>query len=171
MLIGAMPRHGATVEYPSSDEAGPERPSARNPRRVAVVFEPGRGGLAALEHAAQLLAERPTELTVLALAPQEPLPRCGGPSPDAYNCAVIEQASSDLDQAAHRLGGAGDGARFRMLIERIDPSLEAWIAENAFELVVLPARPPPLGSPRHPAARRIRRHALAEVRVISPGLR
>jgi hypothetical protein len=84
---------------------------------------------------------------------------------------VIEQVTADLDQAAHRLGNAGDGARFRVLIERIDPALEAWIADNAFELVLLPARPRPLGRPRHPAARRIRRRALAEVRVLKPGPR
>jgi hypothetical protein len=140
------------------------------PRRVAVLFEPGRGGIAALAHAARLVVEHPTELTVLALAPQERPPRCGGASPDAYNCAVLDQASRDLRQAAEQLGNAGEDARYRILIERRDPPIEAWIAENEFELVLLPARRRALASSRHPAAQRIRRHTPAEVRVISAGL-
>jgi hypothetical protein len=166
----AMPRHGATVERPSSPEAGHGTRWGQNPRRVAVLFEPGRAGVAALEYAAGLLAEGETELTVLALAPQLPRPRCGGHSPEAYNCAVIEHASSELDEAAHQLSAVA-GARFRVLIEHDDSALEVWIAENAVELVVLPARRRALGPPRHPAAQRIRRHAPAEVRVISPGRR
>jgi hypothetical protein len=166
-----MARHGAIAEGPSSREAGSGTSSEQNPRRVAVVVEPGRRGTSALAHAARLVAERPTELTVLVLAPQEPPPRCGGASPDAYNCAVLDQVSSELHDAARRLGGAGDGARFRMLIERRDPPLATWIAQTAIELVLLPARRRGLRSLRHPEARRIRRHALAEVRVVSPGPR
>jgi hypothetical protein len=80
MIIGVMLRYDATVERPSSRGTGSGAPE-RSPRRVAVVFEPGRGGVAVLEHAARLVAERPTELTVLALAPQGTPPRCGRPFP------------------------------------------------------------------------------------------
>jgi hypothetical protein len=134
------------------------------------VFEPGRNGIAALEHAVELLAERPTELTVLALAPQERAPRCGGTSPEALNSAVRDQVLAELHETVELLGSAADGARFRMLIERTDPPIQTWISENEFDLVLLPARRA-LGSPRHPAARRIRRQSPAEVRVISAARR
>lgn len=163
----AMVRHGAIAEDRCSREAQSGAASEQVPRRVAVVVEAGRRGTAALAYAAALVAERPTELTVLVLAPQEPPPRCCGASPDAYNCAVIDQVSAELHDAARQLGGAGDGARFRMLIEGRDPPLATWVAQNGIELVLLPARRRGLRSPRHPQARRIRRQAPAEVRVVS----
>jgi hypothetical protein len=137
---------------------------------VAIVFEPGRNGVAVLEQAVDLLAERPTELTILALAPQERAPCCGGTSPEALNSAVRDQVLAELHETVNLLGPAADGARFRMLTERADPPIQKWISENEFDLVLLPARRA-LGSPSHPAARRIRRESPAEVRVISAARR
>jgi hypothetical protein len=159
-----------TIEHRPAAEEISAQPYARfrkHPLRVAVVYEPGRRGTAALGAAVELTARTASELTVLALAPQARALQCTGPSPQAYNCAVIEHAASELNDAARELGPEHDGARFRMLIQGLDPAIERWVVENDIDVVLLPGRWRGLGPPRHPAARAIRRRTGAEVRVIS----
>jgi hypothetical protein len=50
----------------------------------------------------------------------------------------------------------------------VDPPLDAFAAMDAFDLVLLPARRWALRAGLHPAASRLTRTALAEVRVIDP---
>lgn len=170
VIIGVMPRRGVMLEHGSSHEVGSDAPPRHEPRRLAVVFEPGRNGVAALAEAVDLLTERPTELTVLVVAPQERATCCGGASPDALNAAVRDQVLAELHESVGLLGPAADGARFRMLVERTDPTIEEWVSDNEFELVLLPARRG-IRFRSHPAARQIRRRSPTEVRVISAARR
>jgi hypothetical protein len=134
--------------------------------RVAVLFERGRNGASALCEASELAARSGAELTVIVLASQVTASRrCGG-SPEAYNCAVLDAASSELHDAAHD-PSVRDGTRFRMLIEGHDPPLKTWLAQGGFDLMLLPSRRRVLRSPGHPAARGLRQLARCDVRVVT----
>jgi hypothetical protein len=141
--------------------------SIRSGSGVAILFEPGRTGTAALEEASAFAAASGSELTVVVTAPQAPQPRCCGASPDAYNCVVRDEAASELRDAAHLLNDTEQSARFTLLVEGRDPPLRAWVAEHGFELVLLPARRRLLRSPGHPALRSLRRVMGAGVRVVA----
>jgi hypothetical protein len=106
-------------------------------------------------------------LTVVAFAPQASGPRCGA-SNDAYNCAVRDEAAAELSQAAELLGPLAERTRFKLLVEGRDPPLEAWVEQNRFGLVLLPARRAVLRSGGHPAARRLRRFSDAAVDLVAP---
>lgn len=143
--------------------AGPRR----SPWRVAVLYEPGRGGAAALALARQLADSSPLELTVIAVAPQTTLVHgCCGMSAREYNRIIRDAAAEELEQAQERLEKAAASVSLQLLVERRDPSLEEWIAAKDFELVLLPARRRLLRADTHPAAARVRRSTSAEVRVI-----
>jgi hypothetical protein len=141
--------------------------SVWNGSGVAVLFEPGRTGTAALEEASTFAAASGSELTVVVTAPQAPQPRCCGASPDAYNCAVRDEAASELREAAHLLPDTAQSTRFTLLVEGRDPPLRAWVAQHGFELVLLPARRRLLRSPGHPALRKLRRVVGASVRLVA----
>jgi hypothetical protein len=112
-----------------------------------------------------LAREHEAELTVVAVAPQAERPRCAGPSPEGYNDAVRDTVGGELAAArAH----AGESARYVLLVEHRDQPLARWLDAEAIDLVMLPRRWPPLGRPRHPAARGLRRSVSAEVRVVAP---
>src|ERR1700693_5104475 len=88
---------------------------------VAVLFEPGRTGTAALEEASAFAAASGSELTVVVTAPQAAQPRCCGASPEAYNRAVRDEAASELREAAHLLPDTAQSTRFTLLVEGRDP--------------------------------------------------
>jgi hypothetical protein len=135
-------------------------------RRVLVLFESGRGGGAALDLGRELALAQPTELTVVCVAPQATSgARCGNSALD-YNNVLAETTAKDLDRACERLAGFGVAASYELLLEGVDPPLERFTADGAFELVLLPARRRPLRGAGHPAAARLARVARAEVRVI-----
>jgi len=132
--------------------------------RVLVVFEPGRTGAAALRAAAEL-AEAGSELSVVTLAPQaRPLRCCAGGAAGPYNCAVRAEAEVELRQARNILGSAARRATFTVLAGCPDPPLTAWVAEHAFDLVLLPFHRLTFGGGR--LARELRRATTAEVRLV-----
>ena len=134
-------------------------------RHVLAVFEPGHNGEATLREAAEL-AEAGSELSVVTLAPQARPSRCcgkGGTGP--YNIAVREEAEIELRQARDVLGATARRASFTMLVGCPAPPFATWAAEQAFDLILLPARRFTRGG--NPAARGLRQATSAEVRVIA----
>jgi hypothetical protein len=137
-------------------------------QRIAVLLEPGRSGAAAVLRGVAIAREHEAELLLVALAPQaEPL-RCSGPSAKGYNDAVCEAVAGELAAATVRIGQDGSPASSALLIEGRDPTLSRWVQDRAVDLVLLPARRPRWGRPRHPAARRLRRQSGAQIRVVAP---
>ena len=155
-----------TVDASPSDAFIGAGPRVNGPgRRVAVLFERGRKGEAALREASEA-SSAGGELTVVTLAPQaQPggCLRCRVGLPE-YNCAVREEAGVELRQARALLGSVAHRAAFKVLVERRDPPLVALVAEQLFDLVILPARR--LRPRGHPLARTLRRARAAEIRVI-----
>ena len=137
-------------------------------QRIAVLLEPGRSGVAAVERAVAIAREHDSQLMLVALAPQAACLRCSGPSPKCYNDAVCEAVAGDLAAASERIGRTGSPASSALLIDGRDPPLADWVRRHEVDLVLLPARRPRWGWPRHPAARRVRRHSNAQVRVVVP---
>ena len=80
------------------ESAGTASAASARRSRVLLVFERSRGGLRALDRAAEL-ARAGAELSVVTLAPQAPSSRCRGPGPGLYNCAVREEAQAELADA------------------------------------------------------------------------
>lgn len=134
--------------------------------RMAVLYERGRNGATALFEASEVAARSGAELTVVVLVSQLTASRRCGESPEAYNCALLTAASSELHEAAHA-PSVPDGTRFRLLIEGHDPPLKAWLEQGDFDLMLLPSRRRVLRSPGHPAARRLRHLARCDVRVVA----
>jgi hypothetical protein len=158
-----MSRLDGTATRPTNGDG--RGASAGPPARVLVVFEPGRSGTAALREAAEL-AEAGSELSVVTLAPQaRPLRCCGGGGAGPYNCAVRDEAQLELHEARGHLGSAGRRATFTVLRGCPDPPLAAWVAEHAFDVVLLAWHRFTLGGNR--LARRLRRTTTAEVRLVS----
>jgi hypothetical protein len=155
---------------PMSDALAPGRSSpdfldCGSPSRIAVLFERGRTGAAALEQAAALASRSCADLTVIVLVPQAAASHRCGPSPSAYNCAVLDEARLELREAARLVPESAREARFRLLTEGTDPPLNAWVAGERFDVVVLPARRRLLRSPGHPAVRALRRLGGCQVRL------
>jgi hypothetical protein len=138
--------------------------------RVAVLLEPGGRGAATLAEAAALGAATGCEVTVVALAPVvgTVCRSCGGVSARAYNCAVRDEVADELQKAVAGLTSGAPAIKSRLLIEGTDPSLERWIEQGGFDLVLLPSRRRLLRSRRHPVARRLRHHTDATIRVVGP---
>lgn len=137
---------------------------AGRPGRVAVVYERGDAGTAALREAAEL-ANAGREVSVVTLAPQAGPARCcraGGTAP--YNIAVCEEARLELREARDILGSVGSRAAYRMLAGHPEPALPAWVAEQGFGLVLLPRRRMTRGG--HPFAKSLRKETSAEVRLV-----
>jgi hypothetical protein len=135
-------------------------------KRVAVLYEPGRAGLAALDLAGRLAADESSVLTVVSVAPQDTRICCGAGSAIDYNQAVREAVGAELQRARELLGDAGDRASFKLLVQDTDPPLAAWIDATGFDIVLLPARRRPLRSAKHPAADQLVRLTSAEIRVV-----
>ncbi len=131
--------------------------------RVLVLFEPGRGGQAALAIARGLVEEEGATLTVAAVAPRAPSgSRCGN-SAFEYNVAVRDSVAADLAHARALLNRSGEDAECEMLDET--EQLEQFVSAHGFDVVVLPARRDLFGRTRHPAAGRLRRTTSARVQV------
>jgi nucleotide-binding universal stress UspA family protein len=137
-------------------------------KRVLVVFEPGRGGAAALGLARELADREGATLTVVSVAPQGVSgARCGNSALD-YNLALQDSVVEDLDHARARLAEFGVRASYELLIECAWPSLDEFAAAGRFDLVLLPARRRPLRAPGHPGAERLRLATGAEIQVVTP---
>jgi hypothetical protein len=137
------------------------------PQRVLLLFEPGRGGRAALERARELVANDGAAITVVSVAPQAPSgSHCGGSALE-YNRAVCDSVADDLHHARAALEEHGIDADYELLIEN-RPPLDQFVAQGAFDLVLLPARRRPLRAAGHPAAGRLRHLNGVEVRVVDP---
>ena len=144
------------------------RTDAMERKRVLLVFEPGRGGAAALELARDLVERQGATLSVVSVAPQGMSgTRCGNSARD-YNLAIQDSVAGDLDRARVWLGEFGARASCELLIERVSPSLDKFAAAGHFDLVLLPARRRPIRAPGHPAAGPLRRATGAEIQVIAP---
>jgi hypothetical protein len=136
---------------------------------VLALYEPGRRGCAAVDLAVGLVATDPGRLTVVSVVPQDTAARCGrccGSDPKAFNRAVAEAAAEDLAAARSRLGQTADQVTFTMLVEGIDLPLAGWVAEQQFELVLVPARRRLFGGAWHPEAQRLRSATSGDVRVV-----
>jgi len=108
----------------------------RAARRVAVVFERGDAGTAALREGAERAAAG-AELSVVTLAPQaRAVRRAGGEGP--YNLAIRDEARLELREARDLLGSVATRATFNVLSGCPQPPLAPWVAEHGFDLVVLP---------------------------------
>jgi hypothetical protein len=144
--------------------------------RVAVLFEPGRSGVAALEQASELAVRAEADLTVVVVAPQvRGGDRCG-PSPTDYNAAVRDAAARELQQAVGLLERPGHPTNLALLVEGRDPPLPAWCKRHGFTTVVMPARRRILRAPDHPSSARLRRagcrvHVVMAAQDGGPGTR
>jgi hypothetical protein len=135
-------------------------------KRVAVLYEPGRAGSAALDLARRLVGPAGTALTVVSVAPQDTRICCGAGSAMAYNRTVCETSEAELRQARELLGPVAELVSFKVLVEGKDPPFAAWVAAGGFDVVLLPARRRPLRSAKHPAAKQLRRSTSVEVCVV-----
>jgi hypothetical protein len=136
--------------------------------RVLVVVEPGRGGAAALDRARELAEVHDGVLTLVAVAPQAASgSRCGNSAID-YNAVVVEAVADDLIAARARLGDAGVGVPGELLDSGRASDLARFVADGAFDVVLLPGRRGLRREARHPAAERLRRACTAEIVVVGP---
>lgn len=152
--LSTIPAEGATNGGSGSGGAG----------RVAVVFERGNAGAAALREAAEL-ASAGRELSVVTLAPQARPPRwgrAGGEGP--YNVAVKQEAQLELREARDILGSVASRATFDVLTGCPQPPLASWVVRHGFGLVLLPRQRLTVGG--NPFARRLRKETSAEVRLV-----
>jgi hypothetical protein len=137
-------------------------------RRVAVIFERGRNGTAALAAASESAVRSGAEITVVVLAPQAPASHGCVPSAAALNCAILDDATLELHEAADMLAAMPLDIRYKLLVDDADPPLQTYVAREHFDLVMLPARRRLLpGARRHPAVRKLRRVAGCDVRVVA----
>jgi hypothetical protein len=136
-------------------------------QRIAVLLEPGRSGVAAVERAVAIAREHEAALVLVALAPQADALHCSAPA-KGVNDAIFETVAGELAAATERIGRTGSPASSALLVDGRDPALHRWVREHRVDLVLLPARRPIWVRRRHPAARRLRRHSGAQVRVIAP---
>jgi hypothetical protein len=159
-----MPRSGTTL-VEGSIHGGSGAGAGPGPAgRVAVVFERGDAGTAALREAAEL-ANAGRELSVVTLAPQARPPswgRAGGTGP--YNIAVREEAELELREARDILGSVASRATFTVLAGHPQPPLATWVVQHGFGLVLLPRRRLTPGG--NPFAKSLRKETSAEVRLV-----
>jgi nucleotide-binding universal stress UspA family protein len=140
----------------------------RSAERVLVLCEHSRAGAAAIDLARELAELEEASVTVVAIAPQAPSgPRCGN-SATEYNAVVAESVVEDLERAQERLAGAARRAKFVLLVDGADQTLEQFARSGGFDLVLLPARRRPLRGPYHPEAQRLEHIAGAEIRIVAP---
>ncbi len=148
----ATPTQGERIDEPGG------------PARVAVVFERGEAGAAALREGAEL-ASAGRELAVVTLAPQARPARwgrAGGEGP--YNIAVREEAQAELSEARELLGSVAERATFAVLAGCPRPPLASWVREQRVGLVLLARQRLTLGG--NLFARSLRKETAAEVRLV-----
>jgi hypothetical protein len=146
------------------DDSPNDRAGTGAAGRIAVVYERGDSGTAALREAAEL-ANAGRGLSVVTLAPQARAPswgRAGGTGP--YNIAIREEAELELREARDILGSVASRATFKMLAGYPQPPLASWVAQQGFGLVLLPRhRLTPGGNF---FAKSLRKKTSAEVRLV-----
>jgi nucleotide-binding universal stress UspA family protein len=142
--------------------ASQETARPRGAPRIAVLYERTANGTAALREASDL-AGAAGSVTVVAFAPQSLPSGCCGASVDALNRAVRDAAADDLAEARILLGADVGGATFKCVLRYADPPLPVWLADQGFDVIVLPARR--LSRRGHPLARRLERVTDAEIRI------
>jgi Universal stress protein family len=131
-------------------------------RRIAVVFERGNAGAAALREAAER-ANAGAQLSVVTLAPQaRAVRRAGGEGP--YNIAIHDEAQLELREARDLLGSVATRATFDVLSGCPQPPLASWVAQHGFDLVVLPRQRLTPGGNHF--AKSLRRETSAEVLLV-----
>jgi nucleotide-binding universal stress UspA family protein len=136
-------------------------------RRILVLFEPGRAGIAAVEQARDLAVDNDATVTVVSVAPQAPALRGCAPSARDFNATVRDTVATELAQAEELLWPIGSRGRCRVLVEGEDAPLEELIARERFDLVLLPGRRRLLRGVGHPAAARLSACAATEVRIVA----
>jgi hypothetical protein len=141
-------------------------PKSGHRQRVLVLYEPGARGERALTRAARMVDRDGAELTVVAIAPQDSTACCGF-GIAVYNEVVRDEAGAELDEARGLLGAAASGAVFNVLVGDSDPPFRSWVARQAFDVVLLPARRRVLRRRPSPSAAALRRASGADVRVIN----
>jgi nucleotide-binding universal stress UspA family protein len=156
--------HSSAV--PSAAPLNAEPASQLPAKRILVVFERGRAGVAAVELARELAARSDASVTAVSIAPQAGTLRGCIPSAQPYNDAVLDDVAKELKQAEELLWPLGSRGECRLLVEGVDPALDEFVVAQHFDLVLLPARRRPLRSTKHPAAAALRRLG-AEVRVVA----
>ncbi len=140
----------------------------RSAERVLVLCEHSHAGAAAIDLARELAELEDAAVTVVAVAPRAPSgARCGN-SAIEYNEAVAESVVQDLERARERLAGAAARAKFVLLHDGADQTLEQFARSGGFDLVLLPARRRPLRGGHHPEAHRLEHLAGAEIRIVGP---
>jgi nucleotide-binding universal stress UspA family protein len=140
----------------------------RSAERVLVLCEHGHAGAAAIDLARELAELEDAAVTVVAVAPRAPSgARCGN-SAIEYNEAVAESVVQDLARARERLAGAAARARFVLLRDGTDQTLEQFARSGGFDLVLLPVRRRPLRGAHHPEAHRLEHLTGAEIRIVAP---
>lgn len=149
--------------------ASASSPPQQSGKRILVLFESGRAGLAAVELARDLAQYQQATVIVVSVAPRAPNMHCVS-SAAAYNDAVRDTVAHELEEADELLWGIGGRAECRLLVEGTDPPLDELVARERFDLVLLPARRRPLRSDKHPAAAALRRLG-AEVQIVGSGAR
>ena len=163
--------HGLRGEWSDAASGGLRvlsETDAMDGKRVLVVFEPARSGVAALELARELVEREGATLTVVSVAPQGLSgARCGNSARD-YNLAIRDSVAGDLAHARAWLGEFGIRPSYELLLDGVSPSLDEFAAGGRFDLVLLPARRRPMRAPGHPAEARLRRASSAEIQVIVP---
>lgn len=133
-----------------------------------MLFEAGRGGVAAVELARELAQAQGGTVTVVSVAPQAPALRGCGPSGHDYNAAVRDTVATELEEAEELLWLIGSRGQCRILVEGEEEPLEELIAREGFDLVLLPGRRRLLRGVGHPAAARLSACGATEVRIVDP---
>jgi hypothetical protein len=141
-------------------------PKSGHRQRVLALYEPGARGERALARAAEMVDREGAELTVVAIAPQDSTACCGF-GVAVYNEVVRDEASAELDEARRLLGTAGSKAVFKLLVANSDPPLRSWVARQAFDVVLLPARRRVVRRRLDSSAAALRRASGAEVLVVN----
>jgi len=135
--------------------------------RVLVLYEGGASGSRAICQARELMQAQHGMLTVATVAPVDTRVRGTGVSARDFNGAVRDSAQRELDDARRLLGSVADGIVFEVVFDGGDRSLAGWVADRAFDVVLLPARRRLISRRSHPVAATLRESTSADVRIVS----
>lgn len=136
--------------------------------RVLALYERGPSGSCAIDQGRELVLARDGQLTVVTLAPVDTRVRGTGVSARDYNDAVRDSAQRDLAEARRLLGSLAERIVFEVVFDGGDTSLTGWAADNAFDVILLPARRRLFWRLAHPLAAALRTSTTADVRVVGP---
>ena len=135
---------------------------------MLVLYELGATGSSAIDQARELVLARDGQLTVITLAPVDTRVRGTGVSARDYNDAVRDSAERELAEARRLLGSLAERTVFEVVFDGGTTSLTGWAADNAFDVILLPARRRLFSRLSHPLAATLRGSTAADVRVVGP---